>query len=142
MIDALIAGKLYGAPASRTAKSGNPYATAKVRVPVAEGRSEFVNVIAFSTTAVAALLALADGDSVALSGELTVGTYQAKDGATRVSFDLKAHAVLTAYHVRRKRQAVRGEDDAAGAPAPADTGEPPAAETGHTDPEFNDGVPF
>ena len=39
-----------------------------------------MNVIAFANAAVAALLALSDGDSVAMCGEATPKTYVAKDG--------------------------------------------------------------
>ena len=111
MIDALIAGRLYGAPSERTSSNGNTYATAKVRVSVRSGEAYFVNVIAFAPPAIAALLALSDGDSVALSGELTPKTWTDKQGEARPSLDLLAHAVLTEYHVVRKRQAMR--EDAA-----------------------------
>jgi len=106
MIDALICGKLYGEPRSRMTKDGRTYATAKVRTPMASGESVFVNVVAFCDTAVTALLALQDGDSIALSGELKVGTYADKEGNARPSVDLIAHAVLTEYHVLRRRKAI------------------------------------
>lgn len=106
MIDALIAGKLYGAPKQGTGKNANTYTTAKVKVATAAGDMLLCGVIAFDETAQAALLALGDGDSVALSGTLTPKVYQAKDGEYRPGLDLVAHAVLTAYHVKRKRQAV------------------------------------
>jgi single-stranded DNA-binding protein len=106
MIDALIAGRMYGTPQSRTSKNGNTFATAKVRTPMANGESSFVNVVAFSDTARTSLLALTEGDSVAIAGELKVSTYTDKDGVTRPSLDLTAHAVLTEYHVQRKRKAV------------------------------------
>jgi hypothetical protein len=57
MIDALIAGKLYGTVSVRTAKNGNRFATAKVRVTTATGEPLFVNVIALAAPAVEALLA-------------------------------------------------------------------------------------
>lgn len=66
--------------------------------------------IAFSDTAIPALLALAEGDSVAIAGELKVSTYTDKDGAARPSLDLTAHAVLTPYAVSRKRQSVAESD--------------------------------
>jgi single-stranded DNA-binding protein len=109
MIDALVAGKLYGTAAVREAKNGSRFATAKVRVTTVTGEGLFVNVIAFAAPAVESLLALADGDSVALSGELTPKVWMDKNGDARPSLDLVAHAVLTAYHVTRKRQAVREE---------------------------------
>jgi len=106
MIDALIAGRVYGKPASRVSKAGNTFAVAKVRTPMANGESTFVNVIAFSNTTIGALLTLADADSVAIAAELKVGTYTDKDGAPRPSLDLTAHAVLSEYDVQRKRKAV------------------------------------
>ena len=109
MIDALIAGRLYGKPAQRTASSGNAFATAKVRVPARGGESLFVNVIAFDDAAVTALLALADGDAVALAGELTPKVYTDKEGKERPSLDLLAHVVSSEYHVQRKRQAMRDQ---------------------------------
>jgi hypothetical protein len=108
MMDALIAGRLHGMPAERTSSNGNRYATAKVRVSVRTGDAYFVNVIAFAPQAIAALLALSDGDSLALAGELTPKVYVPASGAPRPSLDLLAHAVLTEYHVARKRQAVKG----------------------------------
>ena len=109
MIDALIAGRLYGKPQSRTSKSGNSYTTAKVRTPMANGEASFVNVIAFSDTAITALLALSEGDSVAIAGELKVSVFTDKNGAARPSLDLTAHAVLTPYQVTRKRQVLKDE---------------------------------
>ncbi len=109
MIDALIAGRIHGQPASRTSGSGNTFATAKVRVSARTGETYFVNAIAFADDAVTALLALSDGDSVALSGELTPRVYVPAQGEPRPSLDLLAHAVLTGYHVSRKRQAMTPE---------------------------------
>ncbi len=127
MIDGLIAGKLYGAPKQCTSKTGKPFATAKVRVVFAGraaagdaaaaaggGESMFVNVIAFEAGACAALLALADGDSVAMAGSLTPKAWTDKTGAVRPSLDLVAHQVLTAYHVTHKRrEIVAGPDSGA-----------------------------
>ena len=106
MIDALIGGKIYGTPQSRMSKTGSTFATAKVRTPMANGESIFVNVIAFADCAVIALLALSDGDSVALSGELTPKIWTDKAGIAKPALDLVAHAVLSGYHVNRKRKAV------------------------------------
>ena len=114
MIDGLIAGKLYGKPTERTSKTGKPFVVAKVRAATGEGESMFINVIAFDTAPCTALLALGDGDSVALSGSLTPKTWTDKEGNTRPSLDLVAHQVLTTYHVTRKRTAMHQS-----APAPA-----------------------
>ncbi len=110
MIDALIAGRLYGKPAERTSASGNQYVTAKVRVSTRDGEAPFVSVIAFNRNAVTALLALGDGDSVCLTGELTAKAYSGKAGEPKPSLELLAHQCLTEYHVARRRNAIREPD--------------------------------
>ena len=108
MIDCLIQGKLFAAPTERTSKAGKPFATAKLIASAGDGESLFVNVIAFDTAAVSALLALAAGDSVAVAGTATPRAY-IKDGEPRASMDVTAQQVLTAYHVTRKRNAIQPE---------------------------------
>jgi single-stranded DNA-binding protein len=112
MIDALIAGKLYGQPTERAGQSGKPFVTAKVRAAGGDGESLFVNVIAFSNGARMALLALGDGDSVALSGSVTPKVWVDREGQPRPALDMVAAQVLTPYHVNRKRAAM-GAPDAA-----------------------------
>jgi single-stranded DNA-binding protein len=109
VIDALIGGRIYGTPQSRMSKTGSTYATAKVRTPTASGESAFVNVIAFADSAVANLLRLNDGDSVALVGELTPKVWKGKDGEAKPALDLVAHKVLSPYDVTRKRRAAAAE---------------------------------
>ena len=53
------------------------------------------------------MLALGDGDSVALAGSLTPKVWTDKEGNSRPAVDLVAHKLLTAYHVTRKRNAVQ-----------------------------------
>ena len=106
MIDALISGRLYSKPAQRTAKNGNPFATATVRAAAGNGDALFVSVIAFSSSVVTALLALSDGESVCLAGELAPKVWTDRNGETRPGLDLVAHAVLSPYHVTRRRTAV------------------------------------
>ena len=67
MIDALIAGRLYGAPVERTAKNGKAFATAKLRATTRDGEVLFVNVVAFDKAALTSLLALHDGDGAAIA---------------------------------------------------------------------------
>ncbi|WP_321924529.1 single-stranded DNA-binding protein [Burkholderia sp. BCC1998] len=109
MIDGLVSGKLYGTAASRTGQSGTQFVTAKVRAAVNDSEALFVNVIAFADDAQSALLALNDGDSVALAGSLTPKVWTDKHGNAKPALDMVAHAVLTAYHVKRKRAAVQGD---------------------------------
>lgn len=111
MIDALVAGKLYGQPQQRTGKTGQPYVTAKIRAADGQGEGQFINVIAFHRAACDALMALGEGESTALSGALTVGTWTDKAGGVHPNLNLQAHAVLTPYHITRKRQAVAKDKD-------------------------------
>lgn len=125
MIDALISGKIHGQPASRTAKSGKPFVVAKVRTPVSAEDSIFVSVLCFDADAGRALLALGDGDSVALSGSLTPKVWTDRDGNAKPALDLIASAVLTPYSIKKKRQAAQAEpqqpnDTRQGQPYPPD----------------------
>lgn len=107
MIDGLVSGKLYGKPEQRTSRSGKVFTVAKVRAAVAgDEQALFVNVLAFSTTAQSALLALDDGAALALSGSLTPKAWTDREGQARPSLDMIAEQVLTAYHVRRRRDAM------------------------------------
>ncbi|KVQ43739.1 hypothetical protein WK03_17765 [Burkholderia cepacia] len=124
MIDGLISGKLYGVAAKRTGQNGKTFVTAKVRAAAGEGESLFVNVITFSTTAADALLALDDGDSVSLAGTLTPKVWTDKHGDARPALDMVAHAVLTAYHVKRKRAAMQGRQSAPESTSNAEPGGP------------------
>lgn len=118
MIDGLIGGRLHGKPAQRVGQSGKAFVTAKVRTPTANGEALFVNVIAFSESLGTALLALDDGDSLSISGALTPKAWTDRSGETKPSLDMVAHAVLTTYHVTRKRQAVSKAGDAPAGNAP------------------------
>lgn len=111
MIDALISGKLYGQPAERTGNGGHRFVTARVRAAAGDGDGEavIVNVITFTHSVGDALLALQDGDSVSLSGALTPKVWTDKNGQVRPALDLVAHGLLTPYHVKRKREAMEGE---------------------------------
>ncbi|PMS19141.1 single-stranded DNA-binding protein [Trinickia dabaoshanensis] len=106
MVDGLIAGKLSGSAQNRTAQNGKTFVTAKVRAASGDGDALFVNVIAFDDNAKAALLALADGDSVALAGTLTPKVWTDKHGDAKTALDMVAHGVLSAYHVRKRREAI------------------------------------
>jgi single-stranded DNA-binding protein len=125
MIEGLVAGKVYGRPEQRTGtNSGRPFVTAKVRAATSGGEMLFVNVLAFDATAQAALLALSDGDAVSLAGTLTPKVWTDREGQARPSLDMVASQVLSAYQVKRKRDAV-GTAAAGSAEPPARTPYPP-----------------
>jgi single-stranded DNA-binding protein len=138
MIDALISGKLFGAPQKRTSKNGNDFVTGKMRTPGPDGVPAFVTFIAFRDHVCAALLELGDGASIAIAGELKVSTYQAKDGSTKPSLDLTAHEILTQFHITRRRRAMAREEGES-----AHAQQPPAKTTAAAGQEdFNDSIPF
>jgi single-stranded DNA-binding protein len=143
MIDCLVGGRLFGKPAERRSKNGNAFVTAKLRAATRDGEALFVNVIAFSESAIAALLALEDRDAVALAGELKASGYLDKSGKPQPSLDLLAHSVLTEFHVKRKRQAVNGAPREA-APERRPQGPPASAESSSrsVQREFDDEIPF
>jgi single-stranded DNA-binding protein len=109
MIDALIQGKIYGQPQQRTAKTGKPFAVTKVRVAQGDGDTLFVSVIAFDAQPCSALLALGDGDSIAITGTLTAKVWTDKQGQPKPALDLIAQQVMTPYQVTRKRKAVAND---------------------------------
>lgn len=105
-IEALILGKLHEPAKARTGNnSGRQFVTAKVRAAVGDDASVFCNVVAFSETAGAALLALDAGDSLALAGTLKPGAWIDREGNARPSLDMVAAQVLTVYGLTKKRKA-------------------------------------
>lgn len=78
-----------------------------------------IRVTAFSGSACSALLALGDGDALAVGGTLKPGARVDRDGNAKPNLDLVAAQVLTAYHLKRRREAVQpGEGGTDAAPAP------------------------
>lgn len=121
MIDALITGKLFKAAEARTSKNGNTFVTATMTVADADQQRQFVKLICFREPVCDQLLALATGDSLAVSGPLKVSTYTAKDGSTRISYDLTVETCMTMYQLSKKRAKSQAsqDDQPDRAPAPA-----------------------
>lgn len=95
MIRALIAGELRADPQQRMGKNGKPFALARVSVPMADQGRVSCSVIVFEAEAVARLLQLRAGASVAAAGTLKVGTFDGTDGATRASLDMVADEIAS-----------------------------------------------
>jgi len=108
MSRALISGEGVAPPRQRTSKNGRPFALARVSVPQGEGERVFCSVIAFQDEAVARLLQLKAGASVALAGTLKASTWQAKDGTTRPALDLVADELAATTPRPRKPKAQAG----------------------------------
>ena len=95
MIDALIAGRVFGDPEQRVGKAGSVFVVAKVRAQAGDGETYLVNVIAFDSQVCQVLLALCDGDAVSLAGSLTPKIWTDKQGNSRPALDLIAHKIIT-----------------------------------------------
>jgi hypothetical protein len=115
MIDALISGRLASTPQRRTSTKDRTYVIGKMRAAMVDrsdrnlSKSVVVHFITFIPSEVEALLALNEGDSLTVSGELTADVYPASDGTLKMGLDLLVHKVLTAYHVGCRRKAIHGE---------------------------------
>lgn len=95
MIRALVTGELRADPQQRTGKNGKPFALARLSVPMGDQGRVSCSVIAFEPEAVARLLQLRAGASVAAAGTLKVGTFDGNDGATRASLDMVADEITS-----------------------------------------------
>ena len=118
MLDALLSGRLIGTPQKRLAKSGQPFAGARVRCSMHDGAVIVVSVTAFEPEPMAALLVMSEGDAVSITGPLTLGTWTDNEGLQRPSAAMLAHNVLTAYSVNKKRKA---QPEALPVPSPGNT---------------------
>ena len=103
MIDVLISGKLRGGVAVKLAANGKRYALFKLAASDKKGEGVFCSCIAFSQSVIDTVLELQSGDSVSVSGEAAISTWQGKDGTTKHGLDVTAHLAMTAYHAGRKR---------------------------------------
>ncbi|MBB5459019.1 single-stranded DNA-binding protein [Paraburkholderia sp. Cpub6] len=106
MIDALLGGTLAKDPGARTAKNGSVYALATLRVPAGGDTVIFARVMAFDAHVRDALLALAKGHAVCVSGALEIGTWNTDTGEVRPSLSVIAHALVSPCHVKRRRTEV------------------------------------
>ena len=104
MLDALVGGTVQGTPQRRPGKAETTFVTAKVRALAGDKEGvTLVNVIVFDEPAATALLALDDGDAVALSGSITPKVWTDKQGIARPAIDMVAHQVMSAYQVGRSQ---------------------------------------
>ncbi|MGB9331495.1 MAG: hypothetical protein WCB10_12070 [Steroidobacteraceae bacterium] len=108
MSDALVlivAGRLHDKPVARPGKAGELFATCSLRVSPSDGEPIFVSVTAFEKDVVAALVAHAGGDLVALAGEFSPRALTAPDGSVYLVLDVTAHTLLQPYRAATVREA-------------------------------------
>lgn len=124
MTYALITGTLFRDPETKTSKTGKTYVAATIVSKDGE-LSTFVNLVAFSTTAKDAILALHAGDVLSVQGKATIGVYE-KNGEHRPSLSVVADHVLALRPPPKERKAK----------TPSDTPYRGGAAA------FDDGIPF
>ena len=112
-ITALVTGRLIADPERRTGTSGKPFTLAKIAA-VGDDGDALVSVIAFGSVA-EQLAEFGKGDTLAITGRAKVNTWADREGNAKAGLSVTADALLTAYHLRRKRAAVTS-DDGTGAP--------------------------
>lgn len=127
--DALISGRLIKPAQARTGNNGKAFALAQITVPTEGEESLLASCIAFSRTAVDALLALDKGDAVAVAGKAKLSSWTGSDGTQKHGLNVTVEQVLTAYHVRRKRNAAQADDESDVGRAPAGPSAAPARRT-------------
>jgi single-stranded DNA-binding protein len=117
MLSILLEGVLAAAPVRRMSSKNTPFATAQMRAAGEDGETVWCSLIAFSDTAVDALLALHAGDAVAIAGHASLNHWESSTGEHRVGLRVTVQRVLTVFDAgqRRKRAAVAA-DERTGAP--------------------------
>lgn len=109
-ITALITGKLIADPERRTGASGKHFTVARLTAHDGDAES-VIGLVAFGSLA-AQLEAMNKGDAVAITGRARLSTWTTRDGTSKTGLNVTVDRMLTAYHLRRKRQAVAAERDA------------------------------
>jgi single-stranded DNA-binding protein len=114
MLNVLVTGTLVRDPQERQSAKGKAFVTASMRVPVEEGESILVSLIAFSDSAVSGLRALSNGDALAVSGRGKLTEWE-KNGEQHRGMSVVAERVMTLYQLEKKRSKARGEVSQEGA---------------------------
>lgn len=91
----IASGALHRAPETRTSKSGKPYVLATVLERHGEA-TRWWRCFIFDEAAIQEITLLSAGDPIALSGEFDCETYAPAGAESRLSWTIRADAVLGA----------------------------------------------
>lgn len=94
MIRALVIGRLYGSPQSRTSAAGKAYTTAKLRADGKDGIAVWCSLIAFGEQA-ERLAALKEGEALSVSGRCEVSAWINRDGEAAGGLSLVVDELAT-----------------------------------------------
>lgn len=101
---ALVSGRLFRAPESKTSKAGKSFAIARLK----EGEGEAATwweLLAFGEEAAAELLRLRAGEGVSANGTFRVEMYTGRDGQARLQHKLFVDAIISTRKAKRQRDA-------------------------------------
>jgi len=115
MLRGLITGSLHDTPLTRESASGNTFTTCKLKDD-SESPPAWYSVIAFGEQA-DTLSKLTKGDSLSISGRMTLKIYTGKDGNTRIDASVIADQIAT---LKRKPKPKQKESQAENIPAYSD----------------------
>jgi single-stranded DNA-binding protein len=101
---AIVSGMVFGPPASKISKAGNPYASATVREGSGEA-TRWWKVFVFNEAAIEEILRFVDGEPIAVAGEFDAEIYAPAGGEARVSWRIRADAVLSAKKPKARKYA-------------------------------------
>lgn len=113
MIEVRATGDLTADPVERQTRAGRPCWTATLRVPAGPD-SLLIGLTVFSETAGAWLAPLRKGAKIACAGTLEPAAWTGRDGQERTGWRLTATEVLSVHRARKRREAERRDDQAAG----------------------------
>jgi single-stranded DNA-binding protein len=108
MIRGIVAGALARPPEARQSKAGNPYILATIREGSGD-KARWISAFAFNAEVREAISGMEAGDAIAVAGELDAEVYVPEGGQPRISWSIKADAVLSANSGARKRNATEPE---------------------------------
>ena len=99
----IVSGCLSGQPIEKTSKNGKPYLLATIVEKIGD-RKRWIKAFVFSESACEEARRLADGDPIAVAGEIDASVYQPDNGEPRVSWSITVDALISA---RREPKAER-----------------------------------
>ena len=121
MIDAMIQGRLRGAPELRKSAAGREWVKACLSAAESSGDYRLIHLAAFDDAPMRVLLGLADGLTVCVVGQLKAdSTYTDKHGEIKPSLSLVVQQALSVHQAARKRGTRGGEKPTAGHSAHSD----------------------
>ena len=108
MIRAVVSGALARQPEERLSKAGKPYILASVREGSGD-KARWISVFAFADEVRETISNMAAGAAIAVSGEIDAEVFTPEGGQARVSWSIRADAVLSANSGARKRSPTEPE---------------------------------